>query len=215
MPISEISPRTAIVDTAAMEVLVETGKTYWWCDCGLSKKQPPEAPAEFEIFMRTHADASWKTGLALGTADARQAIKLVRQRAHEWSVNPNRIRFMGISMGGFLTTNVVLNHHLDGRPNFAAAIYGGEAGGHPVPSDAPPLFAVAAQDDELGMAGKVASLYQEWNAAKIPADLHVFARGGRGFGAIKQGLPVDGWLEPFAGWLSSQQFLPTTRNERH
>jgi acetyl esterase/lipase len=101
--------------------------------------------------------------------------------------------------------NVVLNHDLDGRPNFAAAIYGGETAGHPVPSDAPPLFAVVAQDDELGMAGKVVNLYSDWNAATIPAELHVFAKGGHGFGTIKQGLPVDHWLELFTDWLSAQQ----------
>jgi acetyl esterase/lipase len=164
----------------------------------------PEAPPEFERFMKDHSDSSWKTGLALGVADARQAMKVVRQRASEWSVSTGRIGLMGFSMGGYVAMGVVMNHEPDNSPSFVAAIYGGETGGRQIPSDGPPLFAAVAQDDAM-MAGPVVRLYSEWKTANLPAELHVFERGGHGFGTIKQGLPVDRWLDLFADWLTSQR----------
>jgi len=81
---------------------------------------------------------------------------------------------------------------------------GGETGGRQIPSDAPPLFAVVAEDDPM-MAGKVVDLYLDWKAAKIPAELHVYAKGGHGFGTIKQGLPVEGWLDLLSDWVSGER----------
>ena len=152
------------------------------------------------------------TGFAMAVADGKQSVKVVRQRAKEWGIALDRIGMMGFSAGGFVTMGVVMEHDTESRLNFVAAIYGGETGGHAISADAPPLFAAVAQNDELGMAGIVEKLYADWNGAKLPAELHVFSKGGHGFGTIEQGLPVDHWLELFADWLQSQ--LPDLSNER-
>ena len=183
----------------------------------------PEAPEAFEAAMgalsraaNTKAPKEMKdvfgdeaslNGRSLASDDARQALKTVRRHAAQWGIAPNRIGLLGFSAGGFLTMDVAIQHSADSRPDFAVVLYGGETGGQEPPPDAPPLFAAVAQNDELGMAGIVERLYGDWGRAKIPAELHVFAQGGHGFGTIKQDLPVDGWMDLLADWLGSRGLL--------
>ena len=82
---------------------------------------------------------------------------------------------------------------------FIAPIYGGETRGAPVPADAPPLFTAVAQDDILVKI--IEGLHEDWSAADRSSELHVFARGGHGFGTVKQGLPSDRWTDLFLTWL--------------
>jgi acetyl esterase/lipase len=138
--------------------------------------------------------------------DGRQAIRLVRRRASEWGVAPNRIGLMGFSAGGILTMGVVMRHDPESRPNFAAPIYGGGANGQPVAADAPPLF-IAVADDDKTFSGSSAKLYLDWKAAGRPAELHIYAKGGHGFGMSRQGLPVDSWIDRFGDWLQTQGLL--------
>ena len=77
------------------------------------------------------------------------------------------------------------------------------AGGRPVPSDAPPLFSAVTEDDRL-LLRSVQQLYLDWSKAGRPAELHVFARGGHGFGMARQGLPVDRWVDLFGDWLADR-----------
>ena len=53
-------------------------------------------------------------------------------------------------------------------------------------------------------------LYRDWTAAKKSAELHVFAKGGHGFGMRKQNLPTDHWIDRFTDWLAMQGWLPKT-----
>jgi acetyl esterase/lipase len=76
-----------------------------------------------------------------------------------------------------------------------------------VPADAPPMFVVGTTDDQLKLASHSVDLYRDWTAAKKPAELHMFAKGGHGFGMRKQGLPADGWIERFADWLDQEGFM--------
>jgi dipeptidyl aminopeptidase/acylaminoacyl peptidase len=108
---------------------------------------------------------------------------------------------------------VVMDHDADSRPNFAAPIYGGRVGDARVPADAPPLFIVAAYDDRLASTGSV-RLYEAWKAAGHPAELHIFARGGHGFGMRRQGLPVDHWIDLYGAWLAQQGLLKQAHEDR-
>jgi acetyl esterase/lipase len=137
-------------------------------------------------------------------ADGRQALALVRERAAEWGVKPDRVGMIGFSAGAFLTADVAMNP--GGAPlAFAAPIYGGTTGGRAVPADAPPLFSAVAEDDRL-LLRSVQQLYLDWSKAGRPAEFHVFARGGHGFGMARQGLPVDRWIELFEAWLAERGF---------
>jgi glucosylceramidase len=74
-----------------------------------------------------------------------------------------------------------------------------------VPADAPPLFLLIANDDPLIKDGSI-PMYSAWKKAGIAVELHIYARGGHGFGMNKQGLPTDHWIERFGEWLQSQGF---------
>ncbi len=147
---------------------------------------------------------------ALAAADGRQAIKVVRQRAAEWGIDPNRIGILGFSAGGVVTYEAALHYDADSRPGFAAPIYGPPSDPFTVPQDAPPMFILCADDDK-GAATKSAKLYAAWTAAGRPAELHVYSKGGHGFGMRKQGLPIDHWIERFWEWLDVQGFLKPIR----
>ncbi len=139
-------------------------------------------------------------------ADGQQAVRLVRQRAVEWGIAPDRIGLMGFSAGGMLTMGVVMKHDAASRPNFAAPIYGGNTNNQSVAADAPPLFIAVASDDPVASVSS-AKLYLEWKAAGRNAELHIYSQGGHGFGMVKRGLPVDGWVERFGEWLNIQGLL--------
>ena len=78
---------------------------------------------------------------------------------------------------------------------------------HAVPGDVPPLFIVIADDDNLVSPNSAARLYMAWRLAGKPAELHIFRRGGHGFGMKTLKLPSDGWVNLFYSWMESSGFL--------
>jgi acetyl esterase/lipase len=147
--------------------------------------------------------------IPLAVADGLAAVTYVRQHAAEWGVSPDRVGIVGFSAGGRVTSGVAFNYRPEGRPAFVAPIYaGGEISKDvPVPADAPPMFIAAATDDSLGLAPESVSLYERWTGANKSAELHLYAKGGHGFGMRKQGLPTDHWIDRFADWLELQGLL--------
>ena len=114
---------------------------------------------------------------------------------------------LGFSAGGAVATNVALQHDAGSRPDFAAVIYGAGHRDVPVPDDAPPLFVLCAVDDPMVPPRISVRLYEDWRTAGHPAELHIYSRGGHGFGMRVQGLPSDTWIERFADWLQVQGLL--------
>jgi len=163
----------------------------------------PAAKAPRALSALVRDDAS-RLAREIAAEDGRRALALVRERAAEWDVAPARLGMIGFSAGAFLTADVAM---APGGPPlaFAAPIYGGETGGQPVPADAPPLFTVIAQDDRL-LFKVVEGLYADWSNADRPAELHIFARGGHGFGMVRQGWPVDRWIDLFGDWMADLGF---------
>ena len=146
----------------------------------------------------------------LALADGNAAIGYVRQHAADYGVNPNRIGIIGFSAGGTLAVSVGMNYTAETRPDFVAPIYPDfdwAIKGNGVPTDAPPAFVAAASDDQLGLTPQSIQIYQLWIAAGKSAELHLFAKGGHGFGMRQQHLPSDHWIEIFANWLDLQGLL--------
>ncbi len=163
-----------------------------------------------ELMTRGSLDPIVAPIVKLAMADGNVAVGHVRKHAKEYGVNPDRIGIIGFSAGGTVTASVAFNYTRETRPDFVAPIYLAynwtiKSGG--VPSDAPPMFVLAATDDPLGLAPQSVSIYQDWTAAKKPAELHLFSKGGHGFGMKKQNLPSDRWIERFADWLDVQGLL--------
>ena len=111
--------------------------------------------------------------------DARAAFALIRRRAAEWRVDPNRIGMVGFSAGAMLTLTTALAGQ-DAKPAFIGDIYG-PVGAMTVPADAPPLFVALAADDPFFGGGEM-GIVKSWIAAKRPVELHLFEQGGHGFG---------------------------------
>ena len=90
------------------------------------------------------------------------------------------------------------------RPDFVGVIYG--ASRRLPPADAPPaFFAVAADDPLLGDA--TAPMFAAWKAVHRPAELHVYERGGHGFGMMRNGFTSDHWIDEFYGWMDMRGML--------
>ncbi len=147
--------------------------------------------------------------LPLILADGQQAVRLVRGRAAEWGIAADRIGIMGFSAGGAVTASVALQYVADCRPDFAAAIYAAHFADTPAPADAPPLFVLCADDDPLVPPAASLGLYSKWKTAGRPVELHIYQKGGHGFGMREQGLPIDAWIERFGEWLQVQGLLTT------
>ncbi len=149
-----------------------------------------------------------KAVIPMVVADGQQAIRVVRARAAEWHIAPNRIGIMGFSAGGYVAAAVALQHDPASRPDFVAPIYGAMPEEFSVPKDAAPLFLAHADDDKTVPVVKTSvRLYLAWKEARVPAELHIYLRGGHGFGMRKKGLPVDTWIDRFRDWLGNQGLL--------
>jgi dienelactone hydrolase len=155
-------------------------------------------------------DPATRSARRLADADARQAIKYVRSRAGEWGISADRIGMLGFSAGAFLVTDVITANDSASKLDFAALIYGGEAGSQEIPASAPPLFLAVAQDDPW-MSGIVRDLFLKWDRARRPIELHYFERGGHAFATREQDLPVDQWMSLLEDWMASRHLIGTIR----
>lgn len=163
-------------------------------------------------------------------ADAARAIRMVRSRAEEWRVNPSKIGFIGFSAGGEVAGMVETRfdagkpdspdpiERVSSRPDFDALIYPWYRPGanrpdqpalFPVPKDAPPVFMVCADDDRSHVEPTV-KFYLELEAAHIPAEMHIYAYGGHGFGLrpTKKEAPVMKWPARLEEWMTERGITP-------
>ena len=153
--------------------------------------------------------------------DGQRAMRLVRSRAREWGIDPNRIGLMGFSAGGEVVSLTAFSStagdptapdpidRLSARPNFLIMIYPGPLGiPDAVPPDAPPAFLLAADDDAC-CSGPVVQLLERYRAARVPVEAHIFAQGGHGFnmGYRSHLATLKGWPQRLADWLEDNGFL--------
>lgn len=160
----------------------------------LSGPRPPRDPGS--------ADAAKM--LAPQLADARAAFRLVRSRADEWNIDPDRIGMIGFSAGAMLTLTTAL-HGQDARPAFIGNIYG-PIGALQVPADAPPVFVALAADDGL-FSNAGFGLVESWQKAGRPVEFHYYEQGGHGFGMYPKETTSTGWFEAWVSWLKMHGYL--------
>ena len=136
--------------------------------------------------------------------DARAAFALIRKRAAEWRVDPNRIGMVGFSAGAMLTMATVTAGG-DAKPAFVGNIYG-PLMPMEVPADAPPLFIALAADDPF-FANAGYGLIDSWRAAKRPVEFHLYEQGGHGFGMYPKETTSTGWFDAFVRWIGMHGML--------
>ncbi len=145
----------------------------------------------------------------LAIEDAKQAIALVRKRATEFGIDPKKIGILGFSAGGTLAVACSFGYSLEDRPDFVAPIYAFVPPSQPMQilRDEPPVFLVAASDDDLNLVPTTINIYNKWLGSGHVAEMHLYAKGGHGFGMKRQDQPSDTWVDRFADWLQQQGFL--------
>ena len=114
--------------------------------------------------------------------------------------NPTMI---GFSAGAFLAASLAIGDKAS-RPDFVAMLYGGLR--TPVPADAPPAFIAGTADDEY-LPNDAIQLYSAWRQAGVAAELHVYERGGHGFGLKRQGTTSDHWLDALTWWMQARGLM--------
>ena len=166
---------------------------------------------------------------AAALQDAQRALGTVRSHAAEWHIDPKRIGVLGFSAGAHLAA--ALSTHFDQRlydavdaidkvscrPDFAVIVYPGylaiaeqnfaaNADIHPT-EQTPPSFIVQAEDDPVHVENSTVYFLALKNA-KVPAEMHLYAQGGHGYGLRRTELPVTAWPQLVETWLHTIQVLP-------
>ncbi len=147
--------------------------------------------------------------IPLSIEDGKSAIAYVRKHAAEFGVDVNKIGIIGFSAGGTVAASAAYNYSAENKPDFVAPIYAympPQLQGT-IAQDAPPMFLVAASDDQLGLTSHSVDLYTKWLASKHSAELHLYSKGGHGFGMKVQHLPSDSWIERFGDWLTLNSYI--------
>jgi acetyl esterase/lipase len=150
--------------------------------------------------------------------DGQRAMSLVRGRAAELGIDPDRIGIMGFSAGGTPTNYAALTKKrlydpvddydaLTFRPAFAAPIYAWYMPeGAELDEGCPPFFMVIAHDDK-DRSIAMAELYIALKKANISAELHIYSEGGHGYGLRRTEQPVTSWTDRMEDWLLMNGFL--------
>ncbi len=141
-------------------------------------------------------------------ADGQQAVNIVRQRAGEWGIKPDRIGMMGFSAGAFVAVITTLHAERQNRPDFAASIYGAMWKDLDVSGTQPPMFIALANDDTLTIKPSI-DLYSAWHQANSPVELHIYSQGGHGFGMRKKNPATDAWIERLYEWMQVEGLVKT------
>lgn len=160
--------------------------------------------------------------------DAQRALGLVRSHAGEWNIDPHRVGVLGFSAGAHLAA--ALSTHFDQRlydavdvaddlscrPDFAVIVYPGYlaiAEQHMAPNleihptdKTPPSFIVQAEDDAVHVENSMV-YYLALKNAKVPAEMHLYAQGGHGYGLRRTQMPVTRWPELVEAWLHTIEVL--------
>jgi acetyl esterase/lipase len=164
--------------------------------------------------------------------DAQRAIRIVRSRAGEWGIDPQRIGMVGFSAGGHLALATATRFgmrtydpidavdEVSCRPDFAVLCYPGYLKANDkdelrpaiaIPPGTPPIFLAHASDDKGSIGGSDPEnsvfMYLALKRAGIPVELHVFATGGHDFGVRQDGKLPSSWTQLCVNWLRSLGFL--------
>ena len=165
---------------------------------------------------------------AAALQDAQRSVRMVRARAAEWHLDPRKIGVLGFSAGGHLAA--ALGAHFDNsayekvddadrlscRPDFTVLVYPAYlADEHKhfalnpnvrPNAHTPPTFIVQTEDDPIHVENATV-YYKALKDAGVPAELHIYAKGGHGYGLRRTEMPVTAWPALVENWLRSTKVI--------
>jgi acetyl esterase/lipase len=150
--------------------------------------------------------------------DGNRAIRLLKARAKEWKIDPERIHFIGFSAGSSMARVVAASatpgdpqakdpvERLPSKAHSLGMVY---STGRALPGenlkDFPPTFLLSAAFD--GPANPSAQLFMDMNKAGAIAELHIYQRGRHGFGAATKSPEFHPWMDMLKHFLDQNKFF--------
>lgn len=157
-------------------------------------------------------------------ADVKRALRIVRARSKQWNIDPQRIGIMGFSAGGELAALASTRYdegsatskdpveQVSSKPNFQALIYPALPKESRLTAETPPAFLACGGNDRPDISQGLAEYYLALSRLHVPAELHIFAGVGHGFGIRKANPPhVAEWITLLFQWMDAQGFLNHAR----
>jgi dienelactone hydrolase len=162
--------------------------------------------------------------------DAQQAMRMVREKASGWNIQSNKIGIMGFSAGGHLAATLSTHFEKDTRPDFSILIYpvismdksvahmgsrNNLIGKHPtdemiklysnelqVTTNTPPSFIIHASDDDGVPVENSLLYYQALKKNNVSTEMHIYPKGGHGFGLANGNRSLESWPRLMIEWMS-------------
>lgn len=174
----------------------------WLATCGI-------AAFVLKYRLGPPSGATPEQAQAEALADALQSMRLLRSRgASEWGIDPQAVGVMGFSAGAHLAVNTMLTATTqEETPNFLAPIYvyAGDLDlsdlGSKAKAAGAATFIAGASDDSTTPPAQAWAVYEALHGADVPVELHLFERGGHGFGLAKAKGPVRAWTHLCEDWM--------------
>jgi acetyl esterase/lipase len=150
--------------------------------------------------------------------DAQRALSFVRNNYKEYGIDPGKIGVIGFSAGGHLAANLSTHCEKDFyrdnidstscKPDFMISVYGYL---NPflkdIDSSTPPAFLAHAGDDARVPVSESIDFYTALKKNNVPAELHVYEKGGHGFALREVDKPVNNWAKSCIDWLTSRKIV--------
>ncbi len=156
--------------------------------------------------------------------DGQRSVRLVRSRAAEFGINPEKVGMLGFSAGGEVVSITSYKSgtgaqnapdpidRLNGKPNFQMLVYPGPVGiPSKLPKDAPPAFMLIAADDPH--TSVLLNLMQRFREVGVDYEAHIYARGGHGFGMGKRAKSesLQHWPDRMLDWLNDEVLMKSQK----
>jgi acetyl esterase/lipase len=189
--------------------------------CVLAKYRVPNSGPHYDKQCDCHVVPKFP----LARQDAQRAVGLVRLHAAEWHIDPHKVGVLGFSAGGHVVADISTHFKqrayapMDAadrescRPDFAVAVYPGHLWVDedkfvlnpdvPVTADTPPTFLLQAEDDYVDNVNQALVYYIALKNARVPVEMHLYARGGHAFGLRPTSLPITRWPLLVETWLDT------------